>query len=206
MRLLNQIFYPSVHTMLLKYRSIYYLLTSISTVDVEGNTTSVKHWRISKMADTVFVFTESTLESLTNNTGTNKISKKSLKETISKAVIDLRKSFAELKSALENEIGTNEHLMETVRTVRICNQESKMLENPRSIDGQVVACIPSHIESSTGNEDYLTSDDTSADSIGNKFEFESDPNLHAALEERPGRIFKFRQQNTAYRTKTHMDD
>ena len=58
-----------------------------------------------------------------------------------------------------------------------------------------------------GNEDSLTSGDVDADYFNrDKFELESDPTLHAALDEwtREG-YQKLRQQYTVYITKTHMN-
>ena len=87
---------------------------------------------------------ERALERLTNITGTSKFSKKSLTTTISKAVSDLKNSFTELKSALEKKIGENEQIMETVKTITICNQEATMLETSRSTEEQEVAGIKKH--------------------------------------------------------------
>ena len=95
--------------------------------------------------------------------------------------------------------------MEMVRTVRICNQEATMLENSGSTEEKVVASIDRNKETLTGNEGNLTSGDTNADSNRNKFEFESDPTLHEALDNGPEKIIKFRQQCMMYKTRTHMD-
>ena len=99
------------------------------------------------------------------------------KEKSNRNHLDLRNSFTELKSALEKKTGENKLLMETIKMVRICNQEGKMSENSRSTEEQVVASIAT----STGNEDNLTSGDMNTDSNSNKFE--SDSTLHAKLDE-----------------------
>ena len=59
-----------------------------------------------------------------------------------------------------------------------------MLENSRSAEGQVVASIGRNKGTLAGNEDNLIYDDMDADySNREKFEFESDHTLHAALHE-----------------------
>ena len=98
------------------------------------------------------------------------------------AVSVLRNSFTEQIRSRKKKIGENKEFMETVR---ICNQEATTLENLRSTEGQVVASIDWSGEVLMGNEDSLTSGDADADySNRDKFEFESDPTLHAALDVR----------------------
>ena len=98
----------------------------------------------------------------------------------------LRNTFTELKSVLEiKKIGENKELMETVSTVRIFNQEATMLENSRTTEEQVVTSTGGSGEVLTGNKDSLTSGDADRYYFNrDKFEFESDPTLHAALDVR----------------------